>query len=105
MVFSRVSLECNVGVMRKLFPLSINDLENFLLENYIVNLQSISSEIENNLSINLKLLFYADDTVIKAESADDIQNALNEFYTYCSWWKLNVDVNKTKIMVFSKGAT
>lgn len=77
------------------------------MENNIVGLQSISNEIENDLSLHLKLLilFYADDTVIMAESAEDLQNALNEFYIYCTRWKLSVNVNKTKIMVFSKGAT
>lgn len=29
-----------------------------------------------------------------AESVDDPQNALNEFYTYCAQRKLNVEVNK-----------
>lgn len=54
--------ECNVGVRQGenlspfLFSLYINDLENFLLENNIVGLQSISNEIENDLSLHLKLL-------------------------------------------------
>ena len=42
-------------------------------------------------------------TVILAESAVELQNALNEFKMYCSNWKLNVNVEKTKILVFSKG--
>lgn len=73
------------------------------MENNIVGLQSIRNEIENDLSLHLKLLilFYADDTVIMG----DLQNALNEFYIYCTRWKLSVNVNKTKLMVFSKGAT
>lgn len=105
--------ECNVGVRQGenlspfLFSLYINDLENFLLEKNTVGLQSISNEIENELLLHLKLLilFYADDTVIMAESTEDLQNALNEFYSYCTQWKLKVNVNKTKIMVFSKGPT
>lgn len=49
------------------------------------------------------ILFYADDTVILAESANDLQFALNEFYRYCDTWKLTVNISKTKIVVFSKG--
>ena len=49
------------------------------------------------------VLFYADDCVIFAESAVELQNVLTEFKMYCSDWKLNVNVEKTKILVFSKG--
>ena len=68
-------------------------------------LQSISSSIENELFLYLKLsvLFYADDTVIMAETANDLQKGLDEFHVYCSRWKLNVNVEKTKVLVFSKG--
>ena len=38
-----------------------------------------------------------------AESADELQHALSEFQIYCSYWKLKVNVDKTKILVFSKG--
>ena len=41
--------------------------------------------------------FYADDCVIMAESAEELQNALNEFQMYCVEWKLKVNVDKTKI--------
>jgi hypothetical protein len=102
---------CNVGVRQGenlspfLFSIYINDLEEFLTEKNVVGLQSISSSIENELFLYLKLsvLFYADDTVIMAETADDLQKGLDEFYVYCSRWKLNVNVEKTKVLVFSKG--
>lgn len=79
--------------------------ENFLLDKNIEGLKSISDAIENELFLYLKLfiLFYADDTVIMAETAEDLQNALNEFYLYCSQWKLQVNTDKTKILIFSKG--
>lgn len=32
--------------------------------------------------------FYADDIVILADTPDDLQNDLNEFYLYCEQWKL-----------------
>ena len=50
----------------------------------------------------LYLLLYADDTVIFAESASELQAALNAMYLYCETWKLNVNVQKTNVVIFSK---
>ena len=38
-----------------------------------------------------------------AESARDLQKQLDKFYDYCQLWKLKVNVEKTKIMIFFKG--
>ena len=102
---------CNIGVRQGeslspfLFSIYINDLDDFLREKNVVGLQTISTSIEDELFLYLKLsvLFYADDTVIMAETADDLQKALDEFHVYCSQWKLIVNVEKAKIIVFSKG--
>ena len=48
----------------------------------------------------LYLLLYADDTVIFAESATELQSALNATYLYCETWKLSVNVAKTNIVIF-----
>ena len=53
--------------------------------------------------VKLLILLYADDTVLMVDSADDLQCALNEFSVYCTHWKLNVNVEKTQILIFSKG--
>ena len=50
----------------------------------------------------LYLLLYADDTVIFAESANELQAALNAMYLYCETWKLKVNTAKTNIVIFSK---
>ena len=107
----QIFFNCNIGVRQGenlspfLFSLYINDLEEFLVEKNVLGIHSISNDIENELFVYFKLLvlFYADDCVILAESAVELQNALNEFKMYCSDWKLNVNVEKTKILVFSKG--
>ena len=75
-----------------LFALYVNDLENVFLN-------------EGNMPIELNTLslfniMYADDMVICAESASELQNMLNTLSNYCIDWGLEVNVEKTKIVVF-----
>ena len=49
------------------------------------------------------LLLYADDIVIFANSAEELQHSLDSLGDYCRKWKLKVNVKKTKVMVFRKG--
>jgi len=47
-------------------------------------------------------LLYADDLVLFAEKATHLQNKLNLLEDYCKKWCLNVNINKTKIIIFNK---
>ena len=50
-----------------------------------------------NKKINTMVLFvlmYADDTILLAESEEDLQDALSAMFHYCNKWKLQVDVKK-----------
>ena len=102
---------CNLGVRQGenlspfLFSMYINNIENFMNERNVNRLSSITNDLEEELLVYSKLfiLFYADDTVILTESAQDLQHALDEFCIYCKYWKLTVNVKKTKVMIFSKG--
>ena len=49
------------------------------------------------------LLLYADDIILFANSAEELQNKLNALKDYCYRWKLTVNTDKTKIIVFRKG--
>ena len=49
------------------------------------------------------VLLYAHDTVIIAESAEDLQKSLTAYALYCETWKLLVNGSKTKIVIFSRG--
>jgi hypothetical protein len=42
------------------------------------------------------------DTVIFAETAAELQSALNAMYLYCETWKLKVNTAKTNVVIFSK---
>ena len=87
-----------------LFAVFLNDLEQFMEEKNITGLKSISSELEAQLEIYLKMfaLLYADDTVLMSEIANGLQTLLNIFYEYSKLWKLKVNIDKTKIMVFPR---
>lgn len=75
-----------------LFSLYINDLESHLMNN-----GCSSVEIED---INLFLFMYADDTVLLAESPEDLQFMMNSLQSYCDKWSITVNVKKSKVMVF-----
>ena len=50
----------------------------------------------------LYILLYADDTVILAENPNDLQASLNEMEKYCVTFDFHINVNKTKILIFSR---
>lgn len=101
--------DCLIGVRQGenlslfLFSIFLNDLEYFLQSNDI-NGVSRDTIIEGvHVYLKLFILLYADDTVIFSENEIDLQKALDQFKLYCETWKLNINVNKTKVMIFSKG--
>ena len=78
----------------------LNDLEEFLSQSGDVNGISFSNDdVDENTRIFLKLfiLLYADDTVILADTAEDLQNALNNYQLYCNTWKLSINSSKAKV--------
>ena len=46
----------------------------------------------------LSILKYADDIVLLAESAEDLQSMLNELSKWTKHWRLSVNIEKTKVM-------
>ncbi|MEW8548127.1 MAG: reverse transcriptase family protein, partial [Candidatus Thiodiazotropha sp.] len=91
-----------------LFSLFLNDLSEFLSHSFnglehVTNLvhQTLDTQ-EIEVYMRLYMLLYADDTVLLAESADELQAALNAMFLYCKTWNLTVNPTKTKIVVFSK---
>ena len=101
---------CEVGVRQGenlspfLFALYLNDLESYFLQQNVPCLEKLSDICldEIQIYVRLFLLFYADDTILIAESPEGLQTALDAFESYCSLWKLKVNTSKTKIVIFSK---
>jgi hypothetical protein len=79
-------------------------LEDFFIQENVIGLKNISDELENKINIYIKLvILYADDTDLMAESASELQTLLDTYYRYCITWKMKINVDKTKIMICSKG--
>ena len=52
----------------------------------------------------LFMLLYADNIVIFASTAEELQHGLNLLSDYGLRWKLKVNVSETKILIFQKGS-
>ena len=93
--------KCNLGARQGeclspfLFAIYLNDLE----EEFI-NKGSEGIDID---MLKLFLLLYADDTILFAKTAEELQDSLNILHEYSIRWKLKVNTDKTKIMIFRKG--
>ena len=72
-----------------------NDLENDLMQK--------GAEGFDIGMLKLYLLLYADDIGVFAESSEGLQKGLDILAEYCKKWKLNVNIEKTKIMISRKG--
>jgi len=77
--------------------LYLNDLENYLS----VKGASCLEINDNDLNVYLKLflLLYADAIVVFATSGETLIQSLHLFLNYCSQWKLDINYDKTKVLV------
>ena len=93
-----------------LFSLFLNDMNDFL-NSTMKGLKTITDEAKNcdmsdkdiGIFIKLFVLLYADDTIIFAENAQDLQRGLSKIKEYCDKWKLKLNTNKCKVVIFSRG--
>ena len=102
-----VFFSCNIGVRQgdslSPFPFAVflSNFEDDLWNKNVTGLQAVSQKCCENLRIRkwLFTLLYADDTILLAESASDLQNPLLVFDNYCSIWKLQVNFDFLETMV------
>ena len=89
-----------------LFAIYLNDFNDFIASKSIgldeLNLH-INTDPELDVYVRLYVLLYADDTIIMAETEQDLQTSLNSLNEYCKKWSLEVNLTKTKVVIFSKG--
>ena len=92
---------CEVGLLQGeilstfLFSIFLNDIEMHSGEN-----------IQDGITLEqlqLYLLLFADDAVLVSETREGLQRSLDKLHEYCFKWNLNVNIEKTKNVVFRKG--
>ena len=54
--------------------------------------------------VNIHGLMFADNVVLVAESQKKLQDLFNELSIYCREWKLELNAEKTKLVVFGSSA-
>ena len=105
---------CNMGVRQGenlsplLFSIFLNDFQVSLSTKYdgLPTLNEFTNLIAVNdieFLINMYILLYADDTLVLAESPQQLQLAMDEIAVYCEKWELDINVLKTKVVIFSRG--
>ena len=104
---------CNVGVRQGdnlsplLFALFINDFSHYVGKSYkglcVCKSCYPSLEHEDALFVKSFMLLYAGDKIVLTENERDLQTALDSLKEYCTKFKLIVNINKTKIIIFSRG--
>ena len=96
--------------MPVLFSLFLNDLKGFPTSNNVQGLKlpfalirDVCLQDIDFFWLYLFLLLYADDTIVLAEYPEDFQRALDMLKIDCEFWGLDINVRKTKVMIFSRG--
>ena len=69
--------------------------------NDLLDMFDISWDPVTLYSKKIHCLLYADDLILFSETEKGLQNCLNKLYDYCQDWKLNININRSKIMVFN----
>ena len=103
---------CEIGVRQGdnlsplLFALYLNDLQEHLSKAYnglssSFNLiQDWVQDEDTVVFLKLFTILYADDTVVFAESRAELQAAMHGMLHYCIMWKLDINVQKTKVVIY-----
>ncbi|XP_063426826.1 uncharacterized protein LOC134710401 [Mytilus trossulus] len=76
-----------------------------LFKIFINSLPDYFTQTRDPIMLDGKLihcLMYADDIVILSNSAEGLQEKLNELHNFCNDWCLDINTKKTKVLIFNK---
>ena len=97
--------DCPIGVKQgdsisaTLFAIYINDLAIEIKDTNIgINLNPELNDLNLENSVFINILAYADDIVMLATNENDMQFLLSTVETWCSKWRLEVNLSKTNVM-------
>ena len=79
-----------------LFNLYVNDLFNIIDQNS-------TPDVYLKESNKINALMYADDLVLISRSKEGLQRQIDALQEYCQKWKLDINIKKTKTMIFNRG--
>ena len=77
-----------------LFNIFINDIMTAMTGNH--------SRSINTYIVQIPCLLYADNIVILSQTKSVLQNKLDWLYDYCSAWGLQINRDKTKVIIFTR---
>ena len=107
--YSNVGVKQGENLSPVLFSLFLNDLKSYMTSQGVKGI-TLSHTLAQEMNmrdiehyVHLFLLLYADDTAILAETATEMQMALDSLKRYCDKSGLHLNVEKTKVLVFSRG--
>ena len=92
--------ESNIGVKQGCVISSI--LFNIYLADICNNFNDDCAPVKLH-DIKLNCLLYADDMILLSESATGLRKCQSKLSEYFDKWKLQVNIAKTKIVIFNKG--
>ena len=72
------------------------------MDELCLNLIQMKKDAPTINSIKIPCLFWADDLALISTTKEGLQNQLNIVNEYCSDWKLTLNTEKTKTIIFNK---
>ena len=90
--YSHVGVRQGDNLRTNLFKLFINVLPD-VFDN---SCQLVTLDVSK-----LSCLMHADDVILLSETSEGLQNCLDKLHKYCEIWGLQVNIKKTKSMIFN----
>ena len=81
----------------QLFNIYINDLPQTIEEGVTHPIQLLDTKLNS--------LMWADDIILLSETKEGLQKSINNLQNYCMKWKLDINLKKTKILIFNKSGS